>query len=156
MARPSDREIEEKATNALCSDPRVDPGEITLSVTNGVVHLAGVVDSAAEKRAAQEDIRAAVEVERIVDQLELRNFISRSDEELRQAVRQALIRDISVDARPIIVDTREGVVTLKGSVSSFAQRSAAENVAWWTPGVIDVVDKLQVDGLCDLSGDTDC
>ena len=48
-----------------------------------------------------------------------------------------------MDARPIRVEARGGVVSLSGRVASYAQKSAAENVALWTPGVVDVISRLE-------------
>ena len=155
MNRLEDREIEQLVADALAGDPRVDPREITVRVQDGVVHLSGTVDSAAERRAAQEDVAAATEAHEIANQLALRNFVQRTDRELAQAVRQALVRDIAVDDRPVRVEAADGTVTLVGCVSSQAQKSAAENVAWWTPGVMSVVDRLVVSGICEPPDDPD-
>jgi osmotically-inducible protein OsmY len=65
---------------------------------------------------------------------------------LRLAVRQALARDIAVDSSPVSVRAEDGVIVLAGRVSSSAQKYAAEDVAWWTPGVTDVISHLEVDG----------
>lgn len=40
--------------------------------------------------------------------------------------------------------TKDQVVTLSGSVSSFAERRAAESAAWSAPGVKEVKDNLVV------------
>ncbi|MHB9037388.1 MAG: BON domain-containing protein [Armatimonadota bacterium] len=147
MATHRDREMEELVTVALRMDSRIDLSEISVRVDDGVVYLSGTVDSAAEKNAAQEDLQATTGVGQIVDQLALRNYIERSDEELRHSVKQFLIRDIDVDAQPIEVEARGGVVTLTGRVASYAQKTEAECVAWWIPGVTDVISRLEVDGI---------
>ncbi|MCL5104658.1 MAG: BON domain-containing protein [Armatimonadetes bacterium] len=143
MVWPGDRKVEELVTSVLSKDSRIDFSEIKVKVENGVVYLSGTVDSAAERRAAQEDLESAPPVETVVDQLTLRNFIERTDEELAESVRRALIRDITLDARQIKVEATGGVVTLSGRVESYAQKSAAENVALWTPGVVDVISHLE-------------
>jgi len=142
----TDHEMAELVEDALRRDSRVDRREIDICVENGVVFVSGEVDSAAERRAAQEDLESTP-AQRIVNTLTLRNFVERTDEELRASVKQALLRDLAVDATLIVVDAREGVVTLAGRVGSSAQQYAAEDVAWWTPGVTDVVSHLHVDGV---------
>ncbi|MEN6357034.1 MAG: BON domain-containing protein [Armatimonadota bacterium] len=149
MVTHKDRQIEELVTVALRNDSRIDLSEISVRVDDGVVYLSGTVDSAAEKRAACEDLQAATGIGRIVDQLAIRNYVDRSDEELQNSVRQFLVRDIDVDANPIDVEARGGVVTLKGRVASYAQKLEAECVAWWIPGVTDVISHLEVDGILD-------
>lgn len=150
-----DRDLAERINEALRADSRVDAGEVDVRVEQGVVYLMGMVDSAAERRAAQEDAEAAAGAGRVVDMLTLRNFIERTDEELSAAVRQAVVRDISVSAPGVAVDARDGVVTLSGPVDSYAQKSAVENIAWWTPGVTDVVSHLQVNGIAEPPDEPD-
>lgn len=147
MSVLNDQEIEELVALVFTNDSRIDPGEIDVQVQNGVVYLSGAVDSAAERRAAEEAAQSVPAVDGVVDRLGLRNFVERTDQELVAAVRRALLRDIVVDAGPVCVEAREGVVTLGGRVSSYRQKSAAENIAWWTPGVTDVVSEIEADGI---------
>lgn len=146
MVRPSDTLVEELARRVLKNDSRVDVSEIQVTVEDGVVYLSGTVDSAAERRAAREDLLAAPEVGQVVDDLKLRNYIERTDEELREAVKRALIRDIDVDPRRIEIQASRGAVILGGLVPSYAQKAEAESVAWWTSGVVEVTNRLEVDG----------
>lgn len=146
MVWTGDRKIEEMVTGVLEKDSRIDLSEIKVKVQDGVVYLSGTVDSAAERRAAREDLESASQIGEVVDELTLRNFIERTDVELVESVRRALIRDIMVEAGPIRVEAKDGVVTLSGRVESYAQKSAAENVAWWAPGVTNVISRLEVDG----------
>jgi len=145
MAILTDREVAELIHEILTRDSRVDAGEIDVRVEDGVVFLSGAVDSAAERRAAQEDVESTPAHE-IVNTLTLGNFIERTDDELRAAVKQALSRDLAVDAAAVVVDAKDGVVTLSGRVASSSQQYAAQDVAWWTPGVTDVISQLHVDG----------
>ena len=154
MAALTDREMTDLVNRVLSRDSRVDPREIEVRVENGVVYVSGAVDSAAERRAAQEDIESTP-AERVVDTIRLRNFVERTDEELQAAVKQALVRDIAVDAGPVEVEARSGAVTLVGRTASYAQKYAAEDVAWWTPGVTDVVSHLEVDGFSEPPDEPD-
>jgi len=141
----SDSEIEEAARRALLADTRVDVREVDVCVEEGTAFLTGAVDSAAERKAVLEDVRAVHGVKDVVDGLVLRNYVERTDEELREAVRHALVRDIAVGVDRIAVEAAGGQVTLSGMVDSHSQKNAAEDVAWWTPGVTDVVSRLQVE-----------
>lgn len=143
--RLADNRVEEMVRKTLSGDSRIDLSEIHVHVQNGVVYLSGKVDSALEKRAARESLQAA-DIDQVVDQIELRNYVERTDAELSNSVKQALIRDIDVDARAISVSANAGGVSLSGRVDSYFQRNAAENIAWWTPGVIDVINRLEVSG----------
>ena len=48
--------------------------------------------------------------------------------------------------RDVKCDVKNGVVTLKGTVSSQARRAAAEKIATGVPNVVQVVNELEVKG----------
>jgi len=67
-----------------------------------------------------------------------------SDAEITSAVKTKLIADSGTHAMDVNVDTDKGVVTLKGTVRSEAERAAAVKIAKDTMGVKSVVDKLTI------------
>ena len=67
-----------------------------------------------------------------------------SDQELKQLVENALDWEPSVDASDVGVSVDAGVVTLRGNVSSYAEKGAAERVALRVYGVKAVADELNV------------
>jgi osmotically-inducible protein OsmY len=83
-------------------------------------------------------------VERVTDRMTIRHFHPVPDEELVAAVHNALQRDAYVDASQIEVYASNGEVRLDGTVASYAERHAAADVAWWTPGVTNVENLLLV------------
>jgi hyperosmotically inducible periplasmic protein len=58
--------------------------------------------------------------------------------------KSSLIFDKRVSGRHVKVETYAGVITLRGMVSSAAERSASEEVAKGIGGVTDVINALQV------------
>ena len=64
--------------------------------------------------------------------------------ELKQHVENALDWEPSVDASDVGVSVEESVVTLRGNVSSYAEKSAAERVALRVYGVKAVANDLNV------------
>jgi osmotically-inducible protein OsmY len=78
----------------------------------------------------------------------------RSDEQLVLDVLGELAWDMRVDPAAIDVQTREGVVTLRGEVDSWAALQAAEEAAHRVAGVLDVANDLTV-SLRGLNGLTD-
>lgn len=140
-----DREIEGAIHQVLLADSRVDVGEVVVLVEDKTVFLTGTVDSAAERQAILEDVGTVAHVNDVVDNLVLRNYVERTDHELTEAVKHALGRDIVVDSAPIHVEAIKGEVILSGHIDSYAQKSAAEDVAWWTPGVTNVISHLVVE-----------
>lgn len=145
MAAVTDLGMEESIRRFLTADSRVDISEVEVRVEDGTAYLSGTVDSAAERQAIVEDVRAAARIDDVVDQLALRNYVERTDGELIEAVRHALVRDIAVQPAPIRVDARNGEIVLSGHVDSYARKNAVEDVAWWTPGVTAVVSHLEVE-----------
>jgi osmotically-inducible protein OsmY len=69
---------------------------------------------------------------------------SRLDERLRDDVREELAWDALVDESQIDVDVVDGVVTLVGTVDSYAHKLAARDAAHAVVGVRDLVDAIDV------------
>ncbi|MGB6249427.1 MAG: BON domain-containing protein, partial [Terriglobales bacterium] len=64
--------------------------------------------------------------------------------DVKASIDQALRRAAEVDADHIKVSVVQDRVTLKGTVSSWAERQAAEHAAWSAPGVRTVEDDLVI------------
>jgi len=139
-----DEQLRSEVERVLREDHRVDPKEVTVTVSGSHVTLTGAVDSAAEKRAARQDAETVPGVETVTDRMTVKNFVPVRDEELVAAVRNALRRDAYVDDGDIEVYASNGEVRLDGTVSTYAERKAAADVVWWTPGVINVENLLLV------------
>src|SRR5687767_14951159 len=69
---------------------------------------------------------------------------SQSDPGITTAVKSKLAADDTVKAYKIDVDTKNAVVTLKGTVDTAAAKTRAVEVARATKGVTDVIDQLNV------------
>jgi len=61
-----------------------------------------------------------------------------------QAIKRALHRAAQVDAERISVEAKDGKITLRGSVRSWAEREEAEHAAWAAPGVFEVQNDILV------------
>jgi osmotically-inducible protein OsmY len=68
----------------------------------------------------------------------------KSDHNLRQDIEQELEEDPRVDAREIGVAVKEGIVTLSGHVSSYAERWAAQDAARSIDGVKALANEIEV------------
>jgi osmotically-inducible protein OsmY len=137
-------QLRSEVERVLREDHRVDIKEITVTVTGSHVTLAGAVDSVAEKRAARQDAESVPGVDGVTDEMTVKGFEAVPDQELVAAVRNALSRDAYVDASRIEVYAQQGEVRLDGTVATYAERKAAADVVWWTPGVINVENLLLV------------
>ena len=144
MSESNTQGLAQAVREALAQNTRVDEKEVDVRVDEARVTLTGAVDSAFEKRAARHTAEDVPGVECVVDELEVKNFVKRPDAELAEEVRHALVRDAFVEPGNIEVYASNGEVRLDGSVRTYAEKKAAEDVAWWTPGVINVESLLLV------------
>jgi len=140
----TDEQLRTEIERVLREDHRVDVKEITIAVSCSHVTLTGAVDSVAEKRAARQDAESVPGTEGVTDRMTVKEFVAVPDDELVAAVHNALSRDAYVDAKQIEVYAQQGEIRLDGTVSTYAERKAAADVAWWTPGVINVENLLLV------------
>jgi osmotically-inducible protein OsmY len=69
---------------------------------------------------------------------------SKTDQEIQQDVFRELRWDSRVDQTEIGVEVDEGIVTLTGTVDSYAKKLAAREAAHRVLGVLDVADDIQV------------
>jgi osmotically-inducible protein OsmY len=82
--------------------------------------------------------------------------MKRTDSDIQQAVLRELKWDTRVEETDVGVEVDAGVVTLTGTVSSWAKRIAAQEAAHRVSGVLDVANDIQVKVLGSLDRtDTD-
>lgn len=139
----SDTEIATAAEHALSWNTSVPQDRVKVIVEKGWVTLSGELDWNFQRRAVERMIRPLKGVVGIIDNIRLKalpvpvNLSNRIQDALtRQAVREAKRIEISMDG---------SVVTLRGHVHSWAERSAAEGATWSAPGVSRVINQLTIE-----------
>jgi osmotically-inducible protein OsmY len=142
--RMNDEQLRVEVERVLRADHRVDTREVAVAVDSGHVTLTGAVDSVPEKRAARQDAESLPGVEGVTDEMTVKGFVPVPDDELVAAVHNSLSRDAYVNSEAIEVYASGGEVRLDGTVATYAERKAAADVAWWTPGVTNVENLLLV------------
>lgn len=115
-------------------------------IDSGRVTLIGRVSSLAHRRIAEllawwTSGTAAVENKLNVSPPEQDN-----DDEITEAVHIAFEKDPLVHADQLHPDSAEGVVVLSGSVASDEERRLALTDTWYIPGVVEVVDRIELHG----------
>lgn len=162
--------ILEGVRRALTADPRIhqtgaDP--IRTRMEGSDLLLEGVVADVASKKLALERAGAVPGVGMIVDRLRVEPAAAMSDGEILQKVLRVLDQEsafddlvlrhqveggVRLDQTPpgpprgaIEVTVEDGVVTLDGEVPSLSHKRLAGVLAWWIPGVMDVVNGLAVE-----------
>ena len=142
----SDKEIYSHLINAISEEPTLGPQDIRIEVKDAVVDIEGVVGSLSHKRLCGVFawwVPGSVDV---INSLEVEPPEEDTDDEISDALRVALEKDLIVDESAISVSTRNWVVTLSGTVKSDSQKEAAEADAWYVWGVNEVVNKIKVSG----------
>lgn len=132
-----DQETKRAVQRALWAAKSVPENAISVSVDDGIVRLEGRVDNMiARQRAARvaESTRGVLSVSNLIRV----NKSDIPDTEISAAVTQALADDPIADVWDVVVQADDGVVTLKGTVESYAEKLAATDVAMNVKGVRDV------------------
>ncbi len=137
-----DSDVAWAVENALSWNSIVPVNALAVAVEHGVVTLNGEVDWDYQRRAAEDAIRHLNGVRDIINRVVLSPRTTRAD--VQQRIEEALRRQAIHDARHVKVAVDDGVVTLSGHVRSLAERQAAFNAAWVAPGVMKVIDDIQV------------
>jgi osmotically-inducible protein OsmY len=114
-----------------------DVAMIGIHAEANVVKLTGLVSTVLDKRHAEAIVRSVEGV------IEVENGLD-TDEAIQTRVAHALLSDPQTVVSIIQVTAEQGVVTLKGNVDSAEVRYAAKEVAAQQPGVISVVNELEI------------
>ncbi|MDE2148916.1 MAG: BON domain-containing protein [Gammaproteobacteria bacterium] len=138
----TDADIARAATDALQWNSFIPQGCIKVKVENGWITLAGEVDWAYERSAAESTVHGLRGVKGVLNQIQLKQKASPND--IRVKIEAALQRAAHLDTKGLKVLVEDGRVTLEGRVHSYVERHIVEDATWAAPGVSAVVDRLTV------------
>ena len=136
VKRPDDA-IAKDAKLALAKDSATDLYEAGVQVMNGTAILTGTVDSLAERDLAAQVVKGVRGVKAVKNSIVVKPKLKRADNEVAADIQAMLKQDPWVDASAIEVSVKDGVATLKGSVTSLIEKTSATQDAW-VAGVIRV------------------
>jgi hyperosmotically inducible periplasmic protein len=148
----SDAGITTAVKTGLATDDVVKPFQVDVDTKDKVVTLSGTVDSPAAKDRAVTVAQGTKGVVSVIDKLSVRSTstpgrpaeVVVTDAALTAAVKTKLLADTRVGGLKIDVDSRNGVVTLSGTVRSQAEKDEALRLARETESVRNVEDKLTI------------
>jgi osmotically-inducible protein OsmY len=141
----TDAQIKYDVLDEIRHDVRIDSTNLAVDVHNGVVRLSGTVPTYFQKITAGEDAQRIKGVRSVENDLVVTLVAPWTDQEIAGTVRANLARDVRLpNPGTIQVNVVNGVVTLSGTVSTYAQKTDAADDAWTAPGVVDVVNNLTV------------
>jgi len=142
----ADRELRMDVLAELSWDPSIRDEDIASAVKDGVVTLAGTVDTYAQRYAAERAVERVKGVKAIVNDVavKLPGAMERSDPDIAHAAVNALQWDIQVPEDRIQVKVTNGWLTLEGEVDRYFQKEAAERAVGYLMGVKGVSSLITV------------
>jgi osmotically-inducible protein OsmY len=141
---PEDAKLEKQIQASLQADRDLQNNRVDVRVDGDVATLTGTVDSDAErtKSAALAEVGPirVVDNRLKVESVGVKNAVT--DSGITTSVKTRFLANETLRHQVISVETNNGVVTLKGTISSEGARRLAVDVAQHTSGVRRVDDEL--------------
>lgn len=151
--QPAEQQVDDAALTSkvkakLAADSDVNPFEIDVDTTDGVVTLRGRVEESSDRRVAGRLARETEGVRSVRNEITVGedpgDMAPGADAALVAAVEGKLAADNDTSGLNIDVDVQDGVVTLSGTVRTAAARTQAGEVARSVDGVKSVRNELRV------------
>jgi osmotically-inducible protein OsmY len=137
-----DPEIARDVVEAIRAELPYLAEHIKATVRGGWVTLEGQVEWNYQRERVEAAARQVKGVKGVTNSIRLHSRASLA--EIQRKIEEAFRRSAEIDASRITVETEGGVVRLRGTVRSWAERQEAERVAWAAPGVTKVENLITV------------
>ena len=138
--------LKDEVLDELKWEPSVNEAEIGVIVKEGVVTLAGTVESWAEKAAAEHATQRVSGVSAVANELQIRlpSRLERTDADIANAAVHALREHVFLPRDLVKIAVDRGWITLRGKLDWQYQRTSAEQALRHLPGVKGITNDLTV------------
>jgi osmotically-inducible protein OsmY len=140
--RRSDADLRGAVLQAMTLDSLV-PSTIDAKVDNGVVTLTGKANWQYQRDEAESVAGNVLGVMGVLDEVEL-IAPGPAAHDVEHSIKKAMERNAKLDAESLDVESSNGTITLRGTVSSWADHDEAVGAAWAAPGVTKGKDHIRV------------
>ena len=141
-----DRSIGDAIEDEYLFDDAVPYDRIDVQAEDGLVTLSGGVSSLLVKRRARRIAETVKGVEAVVNGIDVAPALDRSATQIDASVEAALRRNPATESYEVsVLATGDGMVTLGGTVDSWAERDLAETVAAGVRGVTGIENAVAVE-----------
>ena len=142
----TDSDIQKDVLAELNAEPNLRNDDLAVGVRDGVVTLAGYVDSYADKWRAERVVSKVKGVKAVVNELEVKLSSSsqRPDPEIARAAVNALQWNALVPHDRIKVVVEDGWITLRGEVDWYYQKEEAERTVRNITGIKGISNLITV------------
>jgi osmotically-inducible protein OsmY len=125
-------------------DEAIEANMIDIETREGIVTLSGVVNNLLAKERALNIAESIKGVRSVVNNIAVKPVVV-DDSQIEENVELALFNDPAADSWEINVLVEDGVVTLTGTVESWAEKRLAEDVAKTVKGIVKIQNNLSID-----------
>ena len=139
----ADPDIAASAVRALKSDAMLPADKIRVTVSKGWVTLRGEVSWQFQKEDAERVVRRLVGVSGVTNLITVKPQVT--PVELEKKIKDAFVRNATLDANRITVEVQGSKAILKGTVRAWAEREEAARAAWSAPGITMVENQITLE-----------
>ncbi len=137
------KRLKAELTDTLKIDPRINP--IKIKIEGDALLIEGTVEGIRQKKKALFIALGLKGVSGVIDRLRVRAASHMGDREIAAHIRDSFTEEPTLDASNITLEVNEDVVDIEGKVGSLTHKRLAGVLAWWVPGVTEVINSLEVE-----------
>jgi osmotically-inducible protein OsmY len=139
-----DSDITQAIETDLWVDKNVNMNTIDVQTNQGIVTLSGTAENILMKERASQIASRIVGVRAIVNLIDVQPDEYPTDTELKEAINNAILHDPATETFDITIESKNGAITLKGTVDSWQEKQLTEIVTKGIKGVRKVKNQIRV------------